>query len=108
MNDAKYDDLVGHRVKIDRVRKASHERAACLTVDARVGERRLDDTAEDDVDFRGKGRPQAQDAIPRTSHGRRAALPPLAGGEQDASHAPWRSFRRTSSQGMAEAGSAMC
>src|SRR6266571_4597659 len=26
---------------------------------------------------------QAQDAVPRTSHGRRVALPPLAGGEQD-------------------------
>ncbi len=58
MDDAKYDDLIGHRVKIDRVRKASHESAACLTVDARVGERCLDDTAKDHVDFRCKGAPK--------------------------------------------------
>ena len=58
MDDAKDDDLIGHRVKIDGVRKASHESAACLTVDARVGERCLDDTAKDHVDFRCKGAPK--------------------------------------------------
>jgi hypothetical protein len=31
MDDGKYNDLIGHRVEIDRVREASHERAACLT-----------------------------------------------------------------------------
>jgi hypothetical protein len=55
MNDGKYDDLVGHRVEVDRVRKASHERATCLTFDVRVRERGLDDTGKRPVDLRRKG-----------------------------------------------------
>jgi hypothetical protein len=55
MDHPKYDDLIGHRVEINRVRKASHERAACLALDARVRERRLDDTGKHDVDFRREG-----------------------------------------------------
>ena len=58
MDDAKYDDLAGHSVKIDRVWKVSHESVAYLTVDARVGERCVDDTAKDHVDFRCKGVPK--------------------------------------------------
>ena len=70
MDHTKYDHLLRHRVEVDHVRKASHERAACLALDARVRERGLDDTGKHHVDS-------------RTSHGRRVALPPLAGGEQD-------------------------
>ena len=55
MNDSKYDDLIGHRVEVDRVRKASHERAACFALDARVRERDLDDTGKRPVDLRCKG-----------------------------------------------------
>ena len=55
MDHSKYDDLIGHRVEVDRVWKASHERAACLAVDARVRERSLDDTGKHDVDFRREG-----------------------------------------------------
>jgi hypothetical protein len=54
MDDGKYNDLIGHRVEIDRVREASHERAACLTLDARVRERRLEDGGKRPVDLRGK------------------------------------------------------
>ena len=55
MDDAKHDDLIGPRVEIDRVRKASHERAACLTLDAGVRERCLEDAGKRPVDLRGKG-----------------------------------------------------
>ena len=55
MDHTKYDDLIGHRVKVDRVRKTSHERAACLALDARVHERGLDDTGKRPVDLRRKG-----------------------------------------------------
>jgi hypothetical protein len=55
MNDAKYDDLVGRRVKVNRVRETSHERAACLALDARVRERGLHDPGKRQVDFRRKG-----------------------------------------------------
>src|SRR5437867_13396905 len=55
MDDAKHDDLIGHRVEIDRVRKASHERAACVALDARVRERGLGDTGKQHVDCRRKG-----------------------------------------------------
>ena len=80
---AKYDDLIGHRVEVDRVRKASHKRPARLAVDARVRERSLDDTGKHHVDFgrKGSAKPRALFLVPVT--GRRAALPPLAGGEQD-------------------------
>jgi hypothetical protein len=43
MDDGKYDDLIGHRAEIDRVREASCKRAAYLTRDVRVRERRLED-----------------------------------------------------------------
>ena len=55
MNDGKYDDLIGHRLEVDRVRKASHQRAACLALDVRVHERGLDDTGKRPVDLRRKG-----------------------------------------------------
>ena len=55
MDHTKYDDLLGHRVEVDRVRKASHECAARLALDARVRERGLDDMGKHHVDFRRKG-----------------------------------------------------
>src|SRR5262245_51567098 len=39
MDYAKYDDLVGQGEEVDRVREASYERAACLTLDAWVRQR---------------------------------------------------------------------
>ena len=68
MDDAKHDDLIGHRVEVDRVREASHERAACLAVDARVGQRGLDDTGKHDVDLPRKGfaKPRALFLVPVT------------------------------------------
>ena len=68
MDHTKYDDLIGHRVKVDRVRKASHERAACLALDARVRERGLDDTGKHNVDLRRKGstKPRALFLVPVT------------------------------------------
>jgi len=68
MDDAEYDDLIRHRVEVDRVRKASHERAACLALDARVRERGLDDVGKHDVDFRRKGsaKPRALLLVPVT------------------------------------------
>ena len=68
MDGAKHDDLIGHRVEVDRVREASHERAACLAVDARVGQRGLDDTGKHDVDLHRKGfaKPRALFRVPVT------------------------------------------
>ena len=55
MDDGKYDDLIRHRVVIDRVREASYQRAACLTLNARVRERCLEDAAKRPINLRGKG-----------------------------------------------------
>src|SRR3972149_3728765 len=68
MDDAKYDDLIGRRVEVDRVRKTSHERTACLALNARVRERGLHDPGKRKVDFRGKGpaKPRALFLIPVT------------------------------------------
>jgi hypothetical protein len=55
MDHTKYNDLIGRRVEVDRVRKASDDRTACLAVDARVRERRLDDPGQHDIDFRREG-----------------------------------------------------
>ena len=68
MDDAKHDDLIGHRVEVDRVRKASHERAACLALDTRVRERGLDDTGKHRVDFcrKGSAKPRALFLVPVT------------------------------------------
>ena len=41
MDEGKYDDLIRHGAEVDRVREASHQRAAYLGVDARVRQRRL-------------------------------------------------------------------
>ena len=66
MDHTKYDDLIGHRVEVDRVRKASHERSACLALDARVRGRGLDDTGKHHVGFRRKGsaKPRALFLVP--------------------------------------------
>ena len=68
MDHAKYNDLTGGRVEVDRVRKPSHERAACLALDARVRQRGLDDTGQHHVDFRRKGsaKPRALFFVPVT------------------------------------------
>jgi hypothetical protein len=68
MDDAKYDDLIGHRVEVDRVRKTSHERAACLALNARVRERGLHDPRECQVDFcrKGSAKPRALLLVPVT------------------------------------------
>ena len=68
MDHTKYDDLIGHRVEVDRVRKALHERTACLALDARVREWGLDDTGKHHVDSRGKGsaKPRALFLVPVT------------------------------------------
>ncbi len=55
MDDGKYDDLIRRRAKVDRVREASYERAACLTLDVRVCGRRLDDAGKHPVYLQGKG-----------------------------------------------------
>ena len=69
MDDGKYDDLVGHRVEVDRVRKASHERAAGFALDARVRERGLNDAGKRPVDLRRKGsaKPRTLFVVPVTS-----------------------------------------
>ena len=36
MNDGQYDDLIRHRLEVDRVRATSYESAAHLTMDARI------------------------------------------------------------------------
>ena len=63
MDNSKYDDLIGHRVEIDRVREAPYERAACLTLDARVRERCLEDARKRPVDLRGKGAPKPRPLV---------------------------------------------
>lgn len=68
MNDAKHDDLIGHRVEVDRVRETSHERTACLALNARVPERGLHDPGKRQVDFRRKSsaKPSALLLVPVT------------------------------------------
>ena len=68
MDYAKYDDLIGHRLEVDRVRKALYEGAARLALDTRVRERSLDDTGKHHVDFRRKGsaKPRALFLVPVT------------------------------------------
>ena len=68
MDDAKHNDLIGRRVEVDGVREASHERAACLALDARVGQRGLDDMGKHDVDLHRKGfaKPRALFLVPVT------------------------------------------
>jgi hypothetical protein len=69
MDDTQYDDLLGHRLEVDRVRKASHERAARLALDARVRKRGLGDTGQYSVDFgrKGSAKPSALLLVPLTS-----------------------------------------
>ena len=71
MDDGKYDNLIGHRAEVDRVREASYQRAAYLALDARVRQRCLEDGAKRPVDPRGK-----RAAKPRT-----LVLVPVAGVE---------------------------
>ena len=52
MDDGKNNDLIGQRVEVDRVRKASHECATRLAVEARIRKRALDDTAKRPIDLR--------------------------------------------------------
>ena len=68
MDHTKYDDFIGQRMEVDRVRKASHGRAACLALDARIRERGLDDTGKHPIDFRRKGsaKPRALFLVPVT------------------------------------------
>ena len=54
MDDSKYDDLIRDRAEVDRVREASCERAAYLTLDSRVRQGRLEDPAKGPVDLAGK------------------------------------------------------
>jgi len=63
MNDGQYDDLIGHRLEVDRVREASYESAAHLTLDARIRQRRLEDAAKRPVDLRGKDAAQLSTLI---------------------------------------------
>jgi hypothetical protein len=69
MDDAEYDDLIGRRVEVDRVREASHERTACLALNARVRERGLHNPGKHQVDLRRKGsaKPRALLLVPVTS-----------------------------------------
>jgi hypothetical protein len=68
MDDAKYNDLISHDVEVDRVRKASYERATSLALDARVRQRSLDDTGKHRIDFRREGstKPRALFLVPVT------------------------------------------
>lgn len=68
MDDAKYDDLIGGRVEVDRVWEAAHERPACLALNAGVRERGLHDPGKRQVDFRRKGsaKPRALLLVPTT------------------------------------------
>ena len=54
MEDGKYDDLIGHRVEVDRLREAPYQHAAYLPLNARVRQRSLEDAAECPVDLRGE------------------------------------------------------
>jgi hypothetical protein len=68
VDDSKNDDLIGHRVKVDRVRKTSHECPARIALDAGVRERGLDDTGKGSIELRreGSSKPRALFLIPIT------------------------------------------
>jgi hypothetical protein len=69
MDDSKHDDLLGRRAEVDRVREAPYQRAAYLTLDARVGQRCLEDAVKRRLDLRGKGatKPRPLVLVPVTS-----------------------------------------
>ena len=68
MDDAKYDEFIRHRLKVDRVGKASYARAAYLALDTRVRKGGLDDVGEYGVHFRREGtaKPRALFLVPGT------------------------------------------
>ena len=59
MDDGKYNDLIGHRVEVDRIRKASQDRAAGFALDARVRERSVNEAGKRPVDLHRKGSAKA-------------------------------------------------
>jgi hypothetical protein len=68
MDDCKYDDLISHRVEVDRVGEASHEGAPSLALDSGVRQGHLKDTGKSPVDLRRKGlaEPRALLLVPIT------------------------------------------
>jgi hypothetical protein len=64
MNDGQYDDLVGHRAEVDRVREAPYKRAAYLTVHARVPQGCLKNV---DLGDKGATQPRTLALVPVTS-----------------------------------------
>src|SRR5262245_37897237 len=60
MDDGQNDNLGGHDVEVDRVRKAPYQGAARLALDARVGKRRLNDTCKGSIDLARKGGSKAR------------------------------------------------
>jgi hypothetical protein len=69
MNDGQYDDLVGHRAEVDRVREAPYQRAAYLTVHARVPQGCLKNVAKRRLNLGDKGatQPRTLALVPVTS-----------------------------------------
>jgi hypothetical protein len=69
MDDSKHDDLLVHRAEVHRVREEPYQRAAYLTLDARVGHGCLEDAVKRRLDRRGKGatKPRPLVLLPVTS-----------------------------------------
>ena len=94
MHDSQHDDLVGHGAEVDGVREPMHQCTARFAVDVGIGERMLGDAGRRPVDLGDEGVEDLGLGFPPKDKARR--------------HAPRASFRRTSSQGMAEPGFATC
>jgi hypothetical protein len=68
MDDGKHNDLIGHGAEVDRVREASYQRTAYLTLGARVRQRCFEDAAKHRLNLRGKGatKPRTLVVVPVT------------------------------------------
>jgi hypothetical protein len=69
MDDGKHNNLIGHRVEVDRVREAPYQRTSYFTLDAGIRQGCLEDTAKRRLNLRGKGatEPRTLVLVPVTS-----------------------------------------
>src|SRR5713101_6512950 len=108
MHHRQHHNLISHHAEIDCVRKSAEKRPARLTMNARMSKRVCDDAREGLIDGLGESLPKASTLwfVPT------ARLEQFGFGlrtkDETRRHTPPASFRRTSSQGMAEPGFAIC
>ena len=108
MHYSQYDDLVRRGAEVNGVREPMHQRTARFTVDAGIGERMLDDTGQHPVDLGDEGLSKTRLLVVVPASGVEDLGLGFRPKDKAGRDAPPASFRRTSSQGMAEPGFATC